>query len=326
MKCEKQVSMHEAVNMINDGDTLIATGFTIWRKPMALIYEMIRQKKRDLHVIVCNGAFDVDMLIGAGCIKAMEGNYCGFEIYGKIGNNFARALRENKLIYDEWGHYHTVLRLEAGSIGVPFITSLSCLGTDLLNPAYDMFRRAGLRDGQNPYIPKEKFKLMQDPFFGGGDVVLLPAARANVAIALVQQVGERGTVRLMGQKAADIEGMKAADKLIVIAEEIVPEEYLRHNAEENSLSGLYVDAIVECPWGGHPSGVHGYYDADQDFIKNYHQKGSKTQSDFDAWAAEWIFGVNDFEEYLDKLGVKRLRKLQANRALRYSTAIKRGVR
>jgi glutaconate CoA-transferase subunit A len=326
MKCEKQVTMQQAVGMINDGDSLIATGFTIWRKPMALIYEMIRQKKRDLHVIVCNGAFDVDMLIGAGCIKAMEGNYCGFEIYGKIGNNFARALKEGKFIYEEWGHYHTVMRLEAGAIGVPFTTSLSCLGTDLLNPNYDMFKRAGLRDGKNPYIPREKFKIMKDPFFDGNDTVLLPAARANIAIALAQQVGEKGTVRLIGQKAADVEGMMAADKLIVLAEEIVPEEYLRFNAEENSLACLYPDAIVECSWGGHPSGVHGYYDADQDFITHYHQKGSRTQQDFANWAAEWIFGVKNFEEYLEKLGANRLRNLQANRALRYSTSIKRGVR
>ena len=326
MKCEKKVSLQQAAAMINDGDVLIATGFTIWRKPMALIYEMIRQKKRDLHIIVNNGSFDVDMLIGAGCVRAMETNYCGFEIYGKIGNNYARALREEKLIVEEYSHYHTVMRLAAGAIGVPFTTSVAALGTDLLNPNYDMLKRAGMRDGSNPYIPREKFKVIEDPFFDGNYTVLLPAAKANVAIALVQQVGSEGTLRMIGQKAADVEGLKAADKVIVLAEEIVPEDYLRHEAELNCLSGLYVDAIVECPWGGHPSGVHGYYDADQDFITNYHSKGSRSQQDFDNWAAEWIYGVKDYDEYLDKLGASRLVNLQANRALMYSTSIKRGVR
>lgn len=312
--------------MINDGDVMIATGFTIWRKPMALVYEMIRQKKRDLHVIVNNGSFDVDMLVGAGCIRSIETNYCGFEIYGKIGNNYARALQEEKLIVDEYSHYHTVMRLAAGAIGLPFTTSTAALGTDLLNPNYDMLKRAGLRDGFNPYIPREKFKIIKDPFFTGEDTVLLPAAKGNVAIAQVQQVGTEGTVRLIGQTAADIEGMKAADKLIVVTEEIVPEDYLRREPQLNALAGFYVDAVVECPWGGHPSGVHGYYDADQEFITGYHSKGSRSQKDFDVFADEWIYGVNDFNEYLDKLGASRLVNLQANRALQYSTSIKRGVR
>ena len=91
-----------------------------------------------------------------------------------------------------------------------------------MNPEYDMLGRAGLRDGSNPRIPREKFRLVPDPFYKDGEVVFLPAARANVCIAHVQRIGDQGTVRIDGQRFGDVEAMKAADKLIVVAEEVVP--------------------------------------------------------------------------------------------------------
>lgn len=76
--------------------------------------------------------------------------------------------------------------------------------------------------------------------------MLVPAARGDVCIAHVQQVGDDGTVRIDGQRFADVEAMKAADKVIVMAEEIVPEEELRRDPAANVLAGYRVDAIVEC--------------------------------------------------------------------------------
>jgi len=37
--------MKEAAEEIKNGDTLLIAGFTVWRKPMALIYELIRRQK-----------------------------------------------------------------------------------------------------------------------------------------------------------------------------------------------------------------------------------------------------------------------------------------
>lgn len=325
MKQSKQISVKEAAAMVKNGDTVIIAGFVLWRKPMALIYELVRQRKKDLHLIVANPGIDVEVLIGAGCVKIFETNYVGLEVYGKIGNSFARAVTEGTIICEDYSHYHEVLRLEAGAIGVPFLPSLASLGTDLLNPDYDMLGRAGLRDGSNPRIPREKFRVVKDSFYGDGDVVLVPAARADVCIAHVQKVGNQGTVRIEGQRYADVEAMKAADKLIVMAEEIVPEAELRREPTANVLPHFRVNGIVECPFGAHPSGVFGYYDMDGPFLANYNQN-SKTQADFDRWAEEWIFGIKSHDEYLDKLGGARLTNLRANSVLKWSTGVKRGVR
>ena len=51
----QNVSLAEAVSYIKDGDSLTFSGFTIWRRPMAAIMELIRQGKRDLHLIEVNG-------------------------------------------------------------------------------------------------------------------------------------------------------------------------------------------------------------------------------------------------------------------------------
>ena len=326
MKPKKKISVQEAASEVKNGDTIILAGFVFWRKAMAVVYEMVRQGKRDLHLIANNPGIDVDVLIGAGCIKIYESNYCGHEVFGKVGNNFARAIREGTIIYEDYGHYHCVLRLEAGSIGVPFLPSATCLGTDLLNPEYDMLGRAGLRDGSDPRIPKEKFKIVKDSFYGDGDIVLVPAARADVCIAHVQKVGDQGTVRIDGQRYADVESMKAADKLIVIAEEIVPETELRREPTANVVPHFMVHAIVECPNGAHPTGVYGYYDPDGAFISEYHKNYSKTQKDFDRFRDEWINGVENHSEYLDKVGGSKLINLRANSVLKWSTNVKRGAR
>ncbi|TRZ53521.1 acyl CoA--acetate/3-ketoacid CoA transferase subunit alpha [bacterium] len=326
MKKNKKISVQEAAAEIKNGDTFILAGFTVWRKPMSIIYEMVRQQKRDLHLIMANPSICVDILVGAGCIKIWESNYCGMEVFGKIGNNFARAVEEGKLIYEDYGHYHTVLRLQAGAMGVPFLPSWSCLGTDLLNPDYDMLGKAGLRDGKNPRIPLEKFKIVEDPFYKEGEMVLLPAARADICIAHVQKIGEQGTVRIDGQRFACVEAMKAADKLIVVAEEVVPEEELRREPTANVLPFFRVDAFVECRFGAHPTGVFGRYDMDTAFISDYYTNHSRTQKAFDRWADEWITNVPDHKTYLNKLGGERLTNLMVNTALNWSTNIKRGVR
>jgi glutaconate CoA-transferase subunit A len=326
MRKNKKISVQEAAAEIKNGDTIIIAGFVIWRKPMAIIYEMVRQQKKDLHLIMANPSIDVDVLVGAGCLKIWESNYCGMELFGKIGNNFARAVQEGKLIYEDYGHYHTVLRLQAGAMGVPFLPSWACLGTDLLNPDYDMLGRAGLRDGSNPRIPREKFKIVPDTFYGEGDLVLVPAARADVCIAHVQKIGEQGTVRIDGQRFADVEAMKAADKLIVMAEEVVPEEELRRDPSANVLPHFRVDAYVECPYGAHPTGVFGYYYADGAFMSDYYSNHSRTQEAFNKWADQWIMSSPDHYAYLNRLGAEKLTRLRSNTALKWSTNIKRGVR
>jgi glutaconate CoA-transferase, subunit A len=321
-KQSKRISLQKAAGLIPDGCTLSFSGFTIWRRPMALVFELIRQKRRRLHLLEVNGGPQTEFLVGAGCVDIWESCWVGHELYGKYGANLSRKVGNKEIIVEDYSHAEMTFRFAAAAAGMPFAASQSSLGTDIHNPAYDMLGRAGKRDGRHPRIARAKYQFMDDPFFAGGQHALVPAAKVDVAVLSVQQVGEEGTVRVRGQHYTDPEVARAAEITIAIAEEIVPEEYLRRDADRNTIAGFEVDYIVECPWNAHPTGMFGVYDVDGDFLRDFYQR-TRTQEGFDAFAEEWIFGL-DHLTYLEKLGWPRTLRLKANTALNFSTNVKRG--
>jgi len=150
----------------------------------------------------------------------------------------------------------------------------------------------------------------------------VPAVKVDVALLSVQQVGEEGTVRVNGQYYSDPESARAADITIAVAEEIVPEEYLRRNADQNTIPSFEVDYIVECPYGAHPTGMFGRYDVDGPFLKKFYSE-TRTQEGFDAFAKDWIHGL-DQVRYLEKLGWPRMLNLRANSAMNYRPRERKG--
>ncbi len=321
----QKINLKEAASLIQDGDFLSFSGFTIWRRPMALIYEMIRQGKKDLHLFEVNGGTHTEVLAGAGAVKMWESCWVGHELYGKLGEAVARGQVEGSILVEDYSHGQVVARLLAGAFGLPFFPTALSMGTDILNPKFDMLGKAGLRDGSNPKIPLKKYDTIKDPMYDMGNILLMPAANPDWALIYASQVGDEGTVRVFSQTYVDPEVIKAADKVIVIAEEIVPDSYLRQEPEKNIATGYAIDYVVECPWGAHPTGSQFFYDVDADFIRQFYT-ASKSKAAYDKWAEEWIFGVSGHEEYVEKLGVNRLTSLKANSVLGYSTTMKRGTR
>lgn len=321
----KKISLKEAAALVHDGDEVTFSGFTIWRRPTAICYELIRQGVKNLHLFEVQGGFHSDLLVGAGCVKIWEGAWMGQEMLGKIGENLARKQVSGEVLVDDYSHGHTAGRLMAGALGLPFFPCAMAMGTDIFNPEYDQLAKAGLRDGKHRNIPAKKYVMADDPFFGRGKCALLPAVNPDVALVYAPIVGDEGTVRVLSQTYNDREVIKASKKVIVICEEIVPDEILRREPTQNIASGHEIDYVVECPWAAHPTGSQFYYDADAEFLKTYN-KTVRSQEAFDKFADEWIFGVSCHEEYLEKLGVSRLEKLRASQVLGYSTRIKRGVR
>ena len=320
MSNSKRINLQQAAEIVRDGSSLTFSGFTIWRRPMAVVYELIRQRRRGLHLIEVNGGSHTEFLVGAGCVDIWESSWVGHELYGKYGANLSRKVAGKEIIVEDYSHAEMMFRFAAAASGAACAVSQTSLGTDLHNPEYDMLGRAGLRDGKR--IASHKYQFTEDPFFGAGSQVLLPPAKVDVAIICAQQVGEEGTVRVAGQYYSDPEVARAADITIVMAEEIVPEEYLRREADRNTIASFEVDYILECPLGAHPTGMFGRYDVDGAFLKDFYAQ-TRTQQGFDDFAREWIFG-QDHMSYLEKLGWPRMLGLKANSALNYSTGVKRG--
>ncbi len=320
------LSLEEAVKKyMHDGVICAYSGFTGFnRNPFAFAWETVRQGIKDIHVIDRHGGVCTWLLNAVNAMKIYETDWMGWgEMAGKIDINLERHYKAGKVILEDYSHGSMAMRFLAGAIGAPFIPYSAPLGSDLYNAKYDALGKAGLRDGKNAKIPKKKFIQMEEPFWGEGETILLPAARPELAIIHVAQAGDKGTARWRGIGTIDKEISFAADKVVLIAEEIVPDSELRKSPESNQIPYFVVDAIVECPWGAFPSSVPFYYDYDAPFMRDM-DKASRNPEDLKKWLDEWIFGPKNWEEFIIKLGAKKLLDLKADSTTGYSVRMMRG--
>jgi len=319
------MSLEEACKaFMHDGAMVAWSGFTGFnRNPFAFAWQTVRQGVKNLHVIDRHGSCCTWLLNAAGAIKVYETDWMGWgEMAGKLDVNLERRYKKGEMILEDYSHGAMAMRFLAGAIGAPFIPYNAPLGSDLYNPKYDALGRAGMR-GKDARIPKKKFIQMEEPFWGEGETVLLPAARPEVAIIHAAQVGDKGTARWRGVGTIDKEIAYAADKVVILAEEIVPESEMRKLPEGNQIPYFVVDAIVECPWGAFPSSVPFYYDYDAPFMRDM-DKVSRNVEDQKKWLDEWIYGPKSWEDFIVKLGAKRLLDLKADSVTGYSTRMMRG--
>jgi len=298
---DKLMPLTEAVRkFIPDGIRLRGCGIGL-KRPMAFVYEVIRQRRRDLTFLLSGWTEDADLMIGAGCVEKLEGSYLGLEAFG-LAYCYRRAMEQGiprTILIEEYSNFGMTMRFMAASMGLPFMPIRSHLGSDLLR--VESFRHP-------------KAVVLEDPFGSGAKVALLPACPADVALLHAQRCDEEGNAQVWGQLGDDLWGTLAGKRILVSVEEIVPTRVVRRDPNRTIVPGFRVDAIVPQPWGSHPYQVQGYYDADAPFRKEYAER-SVTLEGWEAWVAEWVYGVEDHEAYVRKLGEDRLATLRAKKLL-----------
>lgn len=302
----KIVSLQEAISVIQDGDIVVFGGILEGRSPMAAQREIVRQRKKNL--IFLNNVSMNDFMVGAGCAKAIRGCYTHMGIFGKAPCTH-RKLASGEFIVDEIGHHDCLLQLIAPSYGLPYIASPYCLGSDIINPDYDYSEK--LRAiARNPHkIPKKKYIFTENPFSDEHEkVVSLAAIKPDVAVIHVGMAGTEGTVRIDGMQGVDQFSAFASDKVIITADEIVPEEYIRRDPNRNIIPSTEVDMVVHVPWGAHPSASPNYYEFDMEALFAY-QAAARTEEGFNQWVKEWIDDLPDHNAYLEKVGVAKMQQL-----------------
>src|SRR5437764_845460 len=155
------------------------------------------------------------------------------------------------------------------------------------------------------------------PFAAGHELMrqkkreLRHAVRAlvpDVAIVHVQRADEDGNAHCWGNFGVMLEGMRAAKKVIVCAEEIVSRDVIASDPNRTVIPGFLVSAVCEVPLGAHPSPVQGYYKRDDSFFRQYHEE-SKTAEAFESWAGRWVYDVKDIAGYAKQLGEERVASL-----------------
>ncbi len=320
MSAENIIELEQIKDFVQPGDRVWVGGWTLVRKPMAMLYELIKARLTDLHVVNQPGGPDTDLLIGAGCVSKSEANYIGHEVFGHP-YNFRRRLEEkdgsSDFLHDDWTVGTGTMRILAGALGIPFIPSKFLRGSDLMNPDNDGFKEIRATD---PKVPKKKFVTMRDPFWEGEECILVPALRPDICLLHVQEAFEDGTCRISGGVFLDYYAAMASKTVIISTEKIVRGEQPKKAYDENVIPGEIVDYIVEVPFGGHPTAVHACYDNDPLWFQEYIEASKDTES-MDQWLEEWVFGHDSFTNYLEKIGSKQLDRLVADPTYGYSPNI-----
>ncbi|MGF6906614.1 glutaconate CoA-transferase subunit A [Fusobacterium sp. PH5-44] len=310
----KVFTMSEAISkFVKDGDHIVVGGFTTNRKPYAAIYEILRQGQKDFVGEGGPAGGDWDMLIGEGRVKAYTNCYTANSGVTNVSRRYRDFYEKGKLLLEDYSQDAIMLMLHAASLGLPFLPVRLMLGTDLLHKwGISKEVRATIDK-----IPNDKFVYIDNPFKPGEKVVALPVPEIDLAVIHVQKASFDGTCSIEGDEFHDVDIAIASKRCIVTCEELVSNEEIRKDPSRNSIPGFCVDAVVHVPYGAHPSQCYNYYDYDNPFLKDY-DKASKTQEDFEVFLKEWVYGVKDHNEYLDKLGASRLVKLNIVPGLGYA--------
>jgi glutaconate CoA-transferase subunit A len=105
----------------------------------------------------------------------------------------------------------------------------------------------------------------------------------------------------------DVEYARAANTVIVTAEEIVPTEGIVRQADRTLIPGFVVDAVVEVPFGSYPHECHGRYEADFDHFDAYAELVARDGvGGVQAYIQENVDGPGSFAGLLDMVGASRL--------------------
>jgi glutaconate CoA-transferase subunit A len=288
--------MNEAISeYVKDGLSVAIEGFTAFIC-FAAGHEIIRQGRRDLTLIRMTPDLIYDQMIAAGVASKLVFSYLGNPGVGSL-HCVRRAVEKGipaPLAIEEYSHYGMVGRYMAGAMKLPFFPLRSYTGSDM--PAVN-----------------DRIRMVDSPY-GDGTVAVVPPINPDVAIIHAQRADAHGNAQLWGLLGVQKEAAFAADRVIIVAEEIVDESMIRADPNRTLIPGLIVDAVVHEPYGAHPSYVQGYYDRDNDFYLKWDDI-SREQAPTEAWLDEWVFGVRDRAEYMRKTGPDLLARIQPGQAL-----------
>ena len=221
--------MRDAVaELVRDGDTVAIEGFT-HLIGFAAGHEIIRQRKRDLTLARLTPDLIYDQMIAAGVARKLIFSWLGNPGVGGLGAIRRRTEGATsapggadgklpRLELEEYSHFGMVGRYTAGAANLPFYPIRSYFETDLpkANPL--------IREIESPY--------------GDGKVYAVPPLKPDVTIVHAQRADAAGNTQVWGLLGCQKEAAFAADRLIVVVEELVDESVVRADPNRTIIPGL----------------------------------------------------------------------------------------
>jgi glutaconate CoA-transferase, subunit A len=284
MSSDKRATMRDAVaELVRDGDTVAIEGFT-HLICFAAGHEIIRQRKRDLTLARMTPDVVYDQMIGAGVARKLIFSWLGNPGVGSL-HAVRRRIEDadpEPIEIEEYSHFGMVSRYMAGASNLPFFPIRSYFESDIPRV--------------NPNIVA-----MTSPYDDGTEIYVVPPLRPDVTIVHAQRADAAGDAQIWGLLGCQKEAAFAAERVIVVCEEIVDEAVIRSDPNRTVIPGVKVDAVVEQPFGCHPSFAQGYYDRDNRFYLEW-DTIAREQDTLEAWLQEWVYGLASHTDYVEKFG------------------------
>jgi glutaconate CoA-transferase subunit A len=267
---------------VHDGQSVALEGFT-HLIPHAAGHEIIRQRRRNLHLIRMTPDLIYDQMIGMGCASRLTFSWGGNPGVGSL-HRLRDAIATDwpaPLAIVEHSHAEMAVAYQAGASGLPCGIMRRYADTDLAR------------------VPGAPLRVIECPFTGVS-LAAVPAINPDVTILHAQQVDVAGNVLIRGILGAAKEAAMAAGRLLVTVEEQVE----RFDAGMNAvvLPAVTIAAVSVVPGGAYPSYAQGCYPRDNRFYIAWDEISRDRQA-FTSWMEKHVVGLRDHEEHLRLLGV-----------------------
>ena len=284
---EKVMSLKEAIGLIKDGDQIASGGCHYSRTPMAAVWEIIRQKKKDLVYCRSITSTEGDLLLVAGATKHVITSWFSPGVTWGVSAVMRHYTEKKLAVFEEWSHMTLGLRFRAGGLGIPFIPARSMMGSDLV------LRLPGLKEMDCPYT--------------GEKLILVPALNPDVAILHTQRCDPYGNVQSDGLPFMDQDLALAANKVIVTTERIISNDQVRRKPDQTKIPFFCVDAVVEVPYGCLPHECYGEYEPDfvnmDAYVKLMMGKGPEGVREY---LDKYVYAPPTWNDYLALMGFKNI--------------------
>jgi glutaconate CoA-transferase, subunit A len=294
---DKVTTPAEAVaRLLHDGDYLAIGGFGASRIPTAAIHEILRQRIQNLRFAGHTATHDFEVLCagnltGRGStLAAVDAAYIvGLEARG-LSPHARRVMESGTVACTEWSNYTLALRFKAAAMGLPFLPVRSLLGTDT-------FERSAAKQILCP--------------FTGMKLAAVPALYPDLAIIHVHEADRFGNSRLRGVSVADYDLARAAHRVIITCERLVPNDVIRQDPSLTMIPFYCVDAVCEVPFGSYPGNMAYEYFSDEAHLRLWREAETDLDT-FQEFLDHYVFGVDSFIGYLERSGgMKRMQELRA---------------
>lgn len=292
----KTCSLKEAAANIKDGDRVAFGGFAVYNKPMALVHEIIRAGKKHLTVVGVANSIEVDMLVGAGCVDAVETSYMGMEKFG-LCKNFRRKVQTGSVRITHYPELISWDRFRASQEGLSFWPTYLLTGSDVVKYNKEI-------------VP------FDDPITGK-QMWAVPAANPDVALIHMWRGDKWGNLqtqsRRMNPQSVDITVSRACKKVIATVEQLVPAETVMEKPQMTTVPAFRTLSVTEVPHGSHPTMDLDITATDELHFQLY-ADCSQTEEGFREYLDKYVYGVKDFGEYLEVVGLEQVKKLERGTA------------